>query len=339
MDGTAGLVNASLLDLSGTWPAFGPDCPAGRPKPINLPTHCCKVVAFIRVKKRGGRRYAYLVESVWDRESGAPRQKVLAYLGPADEVKPSDVPARLRRSPAIARWLQENAEEAARAYEAEAARTRAELRAALLRPGPDKLEPSVREAVRRWGEWAFLDEIVTPLMHAIGEDWYAGRLTAVDEHLATRRLTDVVRRMREDREGGRPNRPPVLLANPDGEMHSLALEMLELRVLMEGHRTVVLSGGLPRVDLAERAREWKVDLALVSATLPQNAKEAVRAAEAILQRSPRTLVALGGQAWTALKRPPRLPANVRLCQEPAGPFLEGLLAEVSRRRQAGMLSA
>lgn len=298
-------------------------------------------MAFIRVKKRGGRRYAYLVESVWDRASAAPRQKVLAYLGPADEVKPSDVPARLRRNPAIARWLQENAEEAARAYEAEAARTRTELRAALLRPQADKVDEVVREAVRRWGPWAFLDEVVTPLMHRIGEDWYAGRLSAVDEHLATRRLTDVVRRLREENEGtGRSSRPPVLLANPDGEMHSLALEVLELRVLMEGHRTVVLPGGLPRKDLAERAREWKVDLALVSATLPENAKEALRTAEAILERSPRTLVALGGQAWKALKRPPRLHANVRLCDEPTGPFLEALLEEVSRRRQgAARLSA
>ena len=40
---------------------------------------------FIRIKKCGNGRYAYLVENVWDKKKKASRQKVIKYLGMVEQ--------------------------------------------------------------------------------------------------------------------------------------------------------------------------------------------------------------------------------------------------------------
>ncbi|HWG89471.1 MAG TPA: B12-binding domain-containing protein [Candidatus Thermoplasmatota archaeon] len=292
-------------------------------------------MAFIRVKQRGGRRYAYLVESVWDPEAGSPRQRVLTYLGPADHVNPKDVPVEHRKAPAVVRWLKENATQAAAAYETDLGAHRERLRAALLALDRDQIAEETARTLHKVGPWVFLEEVATPLLRGIGEDWYEGRITPVQEHQVTRGVAQIVNGLREDslRDGARRRGPraTILLGNPEGEAHALALEILECRLAALGHRTIVVSGGVPRRDFAVRARELKADLVLVSATLPGSAAEALRTAEAVLEKCPTALVALGGQAWAHGSPPRDLDPRIRVVGAAKAATLDGLVEAALNR--------
>lgn len=293
-------------------------------------------MAFIRVKSRRGRRYAYLVESRWEPGATSPRQRVLRYLGPEDRVRLEDVPPEMRNEPAVRRWLEARAQAVAPAVdEAELVRQRGLLREALRTPDRSALDELARAGVARMGTWGYLRDVVTRVLYDIGDDWHAERITAADEHLATRAVTDLIRRLR-DEEAARASRRKgdsltVLLATPEGEAHTVALEMLECRLASMGHRTLVLAGGTPRRDLAQRAREARVDLALLSVTGTDVLPEAYAAAEAIADRCPTATVVLGGQAFDDARPPVPSTPRIRHVKPTDGTALEQTLQEVLRR--------
>jgi hypothetical protein len=45
------------------------------------------IIAYIRTKKIKGKKYAYLVESKWDKEKKTSKQKVLEYLGSGSDCR------------------------------------------------------------------------------------------------------------------------------------------------------------------------------------------------------------------------------------------------------------
>lgn len=276
-------------------------------------------MAFIRTKRQGDREYAYVVETYWDPGRGAPRQRVLAYLGPAGEVRAEQVPEALRGEPAVTRWLRRRGVDRARPGARQLERARDKLRTALLAADRPVSEATAREVLDMAGPWGFLEDVLTPVLHGIGEDWYAGRVTVADEHAVTRGASHLVWTLRQElRPSGAASRGAkarVLLANPEGEMHSLALDVLECRLVALGHDTLVLAGGLPPRDLAARAAAHGADLVLLSATLPSSATASVHAAEAVLGRCPGALVALGGQAWRERPRPRALDDRVVIPRE------------------------
>lgn len=296
-------------------------------------------MAFIRTKAQGGRRYAYLVESVWRPDLGSPRQRVILYLGPEDEVRPEDVPEEHRGDMAVARWLEARAAPKAGLDEAKA---QLRLRSALLAADRRAAEEVAREASGRLGLVGFLDRVARPMLVQLGEDWHAGRVTVADEHIATRGVSDIVRRLRDEAKAAsarrRGDRARVLLANPEGEEHSLALELLECSLLAAGHHVVVCPGGAPRRDLARRARETGADLVLLSATLAASAPEALRAAHDVLAAHPAALVALGGQAWdgAGASAPEGADARIRVLPHARLEAVDALVAEaLARRAPAG----
>lgn len=280
-------------------------------------------MAFIRLKARGERRYAYLVESRWDPQASSPRQAILAYLGPADQVDASDVPREYRDEPAVARWLASRAappESGARDFEPQ----REALRLALLSGSRERVEEVAQRAIRHRGFPVFLEGVLAPAMRQVGEDWHGGRVRVDQEHTATRLAGDLVRRLRD--QARRPARGGlrILLANPKGEQHALALDVLECALARLGHQTVVVAGGAPHRDVAKRAAEIRAQLVLVSATNVASAERALALADAILERAPGALVALGGQAWGTT--PPRgLHPRVRVARP--GPAALGALLE------------
>lgn len=265
-------------------------------------------MAFIRTKVRGSRRYAYLVESQWQPGSATPRQRVLAYLGPEERVQATDVPSEYRATPAVARWLA--ARQVPRADEALVRQLRARLSAALPRGDREELGAIAHEALEGLPLTSFLEEVVTPVMRAVGERWHAGELSVAEEHAMTRAATDLVRRLRDAAPRAPTKDLNILLVNPEGEQHALALDVLECALARMGHRATVLAGGAPARDVAKRAQELRVGLALVSVTQPELVEEALALSRAIRGRCPRAIVALGGQAWGATRR--ELDARERL---------------------------
>lgn len=293
-------------------------------------------VAFIRVKSRGGRRYAYLVESEWRADIGGPRQRVIRYLGVEDRVQPEDIPEEYREDVAVANWLDRRVPQAS--DPADVDRLRSSLRAALLLPDRLLVERLAGTAIETLGASAFLETVARPILVQIGEDWHSGRVSVADEHIVTRGIADTVRRLRDKTARAAPRRhaerATVLLANPEGEQHSLGLELLECRLLDQGHRAVVSSGGTPRRALVQRVRELGPDLVVLSATLLASVPEAYQAAEDVLAASRSTLVALGGQAWLDAPAPARAHPRLRVAGAPRVEAVDRLVQEALRLRSA-----
>lgn len=294
-------------------------------------------MAFIRVKRRSGQAYAYLVANE-RREDGEPRQRVLRYLGRADAVTPRDVPFAQRHDEAVGRWLESHRAEATREHRAEEAALRRQLRTLLLAGDRKGARGIVEASVASLGAWDFMDSILVPLQREVGDDWHEGRLTVAQEHAVSSAVAGILFRLREEayalgETAPAQGRLTVLLANAAGEAHALALEMLECRLAAAGHRTILSAGGTPRRDLASRAAEVGADLVLVSTTMPEHASEALAAARAVLERQD-ALVALGGQAWTYAGAPRDADPRIRLVDGPVGPALDALVEECRERRDA-----
>ncbi len=257
-------------------------------------------MVFIRTKKRGERTYAYIVESRWDAEQGSPRQKVLRYLGPEHAVLLADVPREFRLEPSVARWFAAR-ESDFRAADGTPLIDRIAMRNALIAGDEATVARIVQTGFSTIGPHRFVEDVLTPLLHEVGADWFDGKLDTVDEHLVSRGVHEIIRQAQHEVSTSPPveagDSATVLLANPDGEIHSMALEVLACWLIADGHRVVVSAGGVPRKDLARRADELRPDVVFISVTRDVHVDEALRQAEAVLGRNHRTRVVIGGQAF------------------------------------------
>lgn len=252
--------------------------------------------------------YAYLVETTWDKEARSPRQKVLRYLGRADHVRIDDVPEELRQEAAILRWFSRTG-----VPTGDLAPLRGRLHAAAMQGDGRAVADAAAEGSAALGAWRYLSEVMAPVLHQIGEEWHAGRLTVAQEHEVTRIMEDAVRRVRDAVPVKRDRKHVIVLATPEGEHHSVALEMLAAHFMPVARRIVVLAGGTPARDLARRVEELDAGLVCLSVTGAERIPEALKAANAIRQRTPDVKVALGGQAWQSVPqaKPPKGCAIVR----------------------------
>ena len=141
---------------------------------------------------------------------------------------------------------------------------------------------------------AVLVNIVTPVLHSLGERWAAGQLTIAQEHFASSVLRG--RLLGLARGWGRGTGPLAVLACPPGEQHDLPLLLFGIPLRQTGWRIVFLGGETP-ISTVERAVAAVAPRAVVlSAARP----EPLRAVEHELAAlATRVAVAIGGQGADA----------------------------------------
>jgi excisionase family DNA binding protein len=102
-------------------------------------------------------------------------------------------------------------------------------------------------------EQIYLD-VLTPAMWAIGTRWEAGQVDVADEHRATAIAMRLIGRLgpRFARRGR--SRGTVLLANPQGERHALALAILGDLLRANGLHVSDLGADVPHDSLVRAAR-------------------------------------------------------------------------------------
>src|SRR5271157_5778704 len=121
-------------------------------------------MAFLRVKRAGGRAYAYLVESRWDAAAGHPRQRVLAYLGRLDRARADAIPAR-HRTPSVLRALESQVSAQRTRLRSGMADQRVRFVERLLVGDRPAARSLARRTVREMGHEAFYSEILVPSLH------------------------------------------------------------------------------------------------------------------------------------------------------------------------------
>jgi methanogenic corrinoid protein MtbC1 len=158
---------------------------------------------------------------------------------------------------------------------------------------PD-LEHSLRRAIVQLGITSFIEDVASPILRRIGEEWHEGRLTIAHEHLASSTIHDIVAEsMRAIGHG--TGEPTVLVATPTGERHAIGAALVAATAASEGWRVLYLGADLPARDIAAAAITTKARAIAMSVIYVQDRARTVgelRALRALL--SPSVSIVVGG---------------------------------------------
>jgi methanogenic corrinoid protein MtbC1 len=124
--------------------------------------------------------------------------------------------------------------------------------ASTARLDASDLEHSLRRAIAQLGITSFIEDVASPILRRIGEEWHAGRLSIAHEHLASSTIHDIVAEsMRAIGRG--TGDATVLVATPTGERHAIGAALVGATVASEGWSVVYLGTDLPASDIAAAA--------------------------------------------------------------------------------------
>ena len=158
------------------------------------------------------------------------------------------------------------------------------------------LELRVRTAWNRHGARDVLLRLMVPFLRLVGARWSDGTLTVAHEHFASATLEAFL--AEQWRPLARTARgPAVVLANLEGELHSLPLHMAAVFLALAGFRLAFLGASTPRRDIAATALGSGADVVVIG-TSPA-ADPARTAAELLALRGelpPRAALIIGGAA-------------------------------------------
>jgi methylmalonyl-CoA mutase cobalamin-binding subunit len=170
--------------------------------------------------------------------------------------------------------------------------------------GPPLRERLLR-AYRARAPLAFLEEILTPLLHAIGSAWAEGTLDVSHEHFASEVIEDIVRHLR----GGfatTSQSPRVVLATLAGESHALGVQMAALLCAARGVPHAVIGRDTPREDLAATVRHLRPAVVALGVSLATGGVATDRELAALRKDLPEaTRLVVGGPGARGTRRGPR----------------------------------
>ena len=141
---------------------------------------------------------------------------------------------------------------AGRPHDPDAAAVVERALAATARLDAAEVEHVLRRSLAQLGVVAFIEEIASPMLRRIGDDWHAGRTTIAHEHLASSVVHDLVTEsMRSLTRRGGPD--AVLVATPSGERHAIGAALVGAAAAAEGWRVVYLGADIPANEIAAAA--------------------------------------------------------------------------------------
>ena len=159
----------------------------------------------------------------------------------------------------------------------------------------------VRSALTEHGVVPTWDDLLVPVLTAVGVRWEATRLGVDVEHLLSEcvvgALSAVTGRV------GRPAGRPVLLASAPEEMHALPLHALAAALAEHGVASRLLGARVPADALAAAYRRIGPPALFVWSQSPDTGRPAVLTG--LPQLRPRPAMVVGGSGW-----PPELPDRV-----------------------------
>ena len=149
---------------------------------------------------------------------------------------------------------------------------------------------------------AFLESVVTPLMHRIGALWGEGRLSPGHEHLAS----SVVRStLAEVTSVLQPNNgaPRIVVATPAHQRHEIGAILATATAQLDGWHVTYLGQDLPASDIAHAAEQAKARAVALSITHPSDDPRLVDELRVLRQMLPDSVTLIvGGQAVQSYRK-------------------------------------
>jgi DNA-binding transcriptional MerR regulator len=179
----------------------------------------------------------------------------------------------------------------------EVAALRSQWLAACIAYDESQAEQTLNQAFALFSTQVVVTELVQRAMREIGEMWQHGQASVQQEHfmssLSMRRLDALI-------EAAPPptRRETIMLACPEGELHTLPLRFLHLQLRREGWRVTFLGADVPSAQLEATVRAVKPDLAVMAAQ--QLVTAATLKEAAALLRGLHVRVAFGGRVFNVV---------------------------------------
>ena len=176
---------------------------------------------------------------------------------------------------------------------------------ALLEGDEIAAELTIREAIdARLTTAQIDDEIIAPALWLVGRLWARGDISIADEHLATNISLRVLALQREATRTAHARKgSTALLAAPEGEMHTVALQMISNLLRDAGYTVLMLGPDVPIGALAESAARHEPQVVCMTATMPDASDRLMIAVHEIERSWAGAGYVLGGRGLSRRLRP------------------------------------
>jgi MerR family transcriptional regulator, light-induced transcriptional regulator len=176
--------------------------------------------------------------------------------------------------------------------------------AAILAGDEVAAEIAIREAIEAGVGTGQIDhEIITPALWLVGELWQRGEISVADEHLATEISLRVLALQREAQRVARARAAHrVMLAAPGGELHVVALRMIENLLREAGYGVVQLGADVPARGLALAAVLHRPAVICLSTTMPRGGDQLLIAVHEVQRAWPAASFVVGGAGLSSRVR-------------------------------------
>ena len=167
---------------------------------------------------------------------------------------------------------------------------------ALLAADEAAAEIAIREAMDAGLHTAQIDdEIIAPALWLVGDLWKRGEISVADEHIATEISIRVLALQREaQRVAQTRGAYRVLLAAPAGELHVVALRMVDNLLRNAGYDVAMLGSDVPTEALATLVNRRPPHVVCLTSTMPDAAGDVLATIGALQRRWPDLGFVIGG---------------------------------------------
>lgn len=259
-------------------------------------------MVYIRSKVVKGIPYAYLVKSEWDDKRRSSIQHTIKYLGRADSVVISDIPEEYRNDPKILSFLSSHSSKNQAKKQALLEELRAELFEALCNADREKAVKIAAKYQSLFNLVDFYDDLMTPVLYRVGDLWAQNSLSVATEHVCSNTAIGLVEAINESNsgKGKMSSYTTIVICSPEGELHQIASKVIESLLLQKGFNVHNMSPSAPSGSISSYIESTKPALVMVSVTLSENLKAAIRLLNTIRAKS-NVPVFMGGAAIKALE--------------------------------------
>jgi MerR family transcriptional regulator, light-induced transcriptional regulator len=257
-------------------------------------------MVYIRIKKVKNNDYAYIVESIWNKEKRTSQQITKQYLGPLSQVTINKIPEVYRNESAIVKFLSshninfENSKE---------------LNESLQGRLFEKLKSyELNELVNIYNDYTksvyslldFYEKVLIPILYKIGDQWAKGEIDVATEHVcsnATITLIDLINQKNINKKipASSSTDRPILVCTPEGELHSIGCKIIESLLLEKGHKVYNITSALPIKSIESYLYNIDPSIIIISVTLEDNINSVIRFIQEIRQSFNRPII-IGGNA-------------------------------------------
>lgn len=138
--------------------------------------------------------------------------------------------------------------------------------AAMLAFDAKGIEAHFENAVVELGAQVFMENLLTPLLTRMGDDWKAGNLRPSHEHMTTSVIRSMVYILRSNYTPN-DNAPRLVISTPIGQQHELGALIAALIAEFKGWHITYLGPNLPAEEIAFAVKSSGANAVAISITL------------------------------------------------------------------------